>query len=112
MALRTTVLPAIADHIDDISAVADLDEEPDSHFKKLLGLLDHIEAIGVDADGIVLIGDARDRVQRSIETLEERTRERNDDDTDWSHIVTQEKEETPASPAGKTKRSVFDDVDR
>ena len=49
LAMRTTVLPSLEDRIDEIAADADLDEEPDSHFKKLLGVLDRMEAIGVDA---------------------------------------------------------------
>jgi hypothetical protein len=112
--LRTSVLPSLEERIDEIAADADLDEEPDSHFKKLLGVLDHVEAMGVDDDAVALIDDARDQVKRSVKTLEERKRERDeeaDDSTDWTHIVTQKKEETPAPPA-VTKRSVFDDVDR
>ena len=115
LALRTTVLPSLEDRIDEIASDADLDEEPDSHFKKLLGVLDRVEAIGVDADAAALIDDARDQVKRSIEALEERKRERDEeagDDTDWSHIVTQKKEEAPASLTAAAKRSVFDDVDK
>jgi hypothetical protein len=115
LALRTTVLPSIEDRIDEITSDADLDEEPDSHFKKLVGVLDRVEEIGVDAEAAALIDDARDHVKRSIETLEERKRERDEeveDDTDWTHIVTQNKEEPPVSPAAASKRSVFDDVDK
>jgi hypothetical protein len=113
--LRTSVLPSLEERIDEIAADADLDEEPDSHFKKLLGVLDHVEAMGVDDDAVALIDDARDQVKRSVKTLEERKRERDedaDDSTDWTHIVTQKKEEAPAPPPAATKRSVFDDVDR
>ena len=116
LALRATILPSLEDRIDEIAADADLDEEPDSHFKKLLGVLDHVEAIGVDADATAFIDDARDHVKRSVEALEERKRERDEeskDETDWTHIVTQKKEETPPSSAVTTKkRSVFDDVDK
>lgn len=115
LALRTTVLPSLEERIDEIVADADLDEEPDSHFEKLFGLLDCVESIGIDADSTALIDDARDRVKRSVKRLEERKRERDeesDDDTDWSHIVTQKKEETSPSFSAATKRSVFDDVDR
>uniref|UniRef100_B0SV38 Novel STAND NTPase 3 domain-containing protein n=1 Tax=Caulobacter sp. (strain K31) TaxID=366602 RepID=B0SV38_CAUSK len=115
LALRTTVLPSLEERIAEIAADADLDEEPDSHFKKLLGVLDCVEAIGIDADSTVLIDDTRDQVRRSIKALEERKRERDeesDDDTDWTHIVTQKKDDTPAPPAAATKRSVFDDVDK
>ena len=115
LALRTTILPSIEDRIDEITSDADLNEEPDNHFKKLLGVLDRVEAIGVDADAAALINDARDQVKRSIEALEERKRERDeevDDDTDWTHIVSQKKDELPASPAAVSKRSVFDDVDK
>lgn len=115
MALRTAVLPSLEDRIDEIVADADLDEEPDSHFKKLLGVLDRVEAIGVDDDAAALIDDARDQVKRSIEALEERKRERDeesDDDTDWTHIVTQKKDDAPTPVVPAAKRSVFDDVDK
>lgn len=117
LALRTTVLPSLEDRIDEIVADADLDEEPDSHFKKLLAMLECVEGIGVDADSAFLIDDARDQVKRSIKALEERKREREEesgDEADWTHIVTQTKEQAPAPvPAPvATKRSVFDDVDK
>lgn len=117
MALRTILLPALEKKIDEIAADADLDEEPDSHFKTLLGALDSIEEMDVDLDddAASLIDDARDQVKRAIDGLEERKRERDEeteDDTDWTHIVTQKKEEpSPPEPAA-TKRSVFDDVDK
>ncbi|KKM05166.1 hypothetical protein LCGC14_1756870, partial [marine sediment metagenome] len=63
LALRTNVLPSLEERIDEITVDADLDEEPDSHFKKLLGVLDCIEEIGVDTDAAVLINDARDHVK-------------------------------------------------
>ena len=115
LALRTTVLPSLEERIDEIAADADLDEEPDSHFKKLLGVLDCIETIGVDADATALIDDARDHVKRSVEALEERKRqhdEGSEDEADWTHIVTQKKEEALPSTPVVTKRSVFDDVDK
>lgn len=114
-ALRTTVLPSLEERIDEIAVDADLDEEPDSHFKKLLGVLDRIETIGVDMDDSALIDDARDHVKRSIEALEERKREHDEgseDEADWTHIVTQKKEDTPPPAPMLTKRSVFDDVDK
>ncbi|WP_454864451.1 hypothetical protein [Pseudomonas rhizophila] len=98
-----------------MTAAADLDEEPDSHFKKLLGVLDRIEAIGVDSDASALIDDARDHVKCSIETLEERKREHDEGSTeeaDWTHIVTQKKDDAPSPTPMATKRSVFDDVDK
>lgn len=115
MALRTTVLPSIDERIDEITVDADLDEEPDSHFKKLLDVLDRVEAIGVDADAATLIDDARDQVRRSIEEIEERKRQRDeeaDNDTDWTYIVTQKKEEAAASAVPPTTRSIFNDVDK
>lgn len=117
LALRTAVLPSLGERIDEIAAGADLDEEPDSHFKKLLGVLDRLEEIGVDLDDNAtrLIDDARDQVKRAINVLEERKRERDEgseDDTDWTHIVTQKKEEPSSSEATTTKRSVFDDIDK
>ena len=117
LALRTIVLPALEEKIDEISADADLDEEPDSHFKKLLGTLDCVEEMGVDMDDDAgsFIVDARDQVKRAIDALEERKRERDEeveDDTDWTHIVTQKKEEPSSTEHAATKRSVFDDVDK
>lgn len=47
--------------------------------------------------------------------LEERKRERDeetDDDTDWTHIVTQTKAEPSSTDAAAVKRSIFDDVDK
>ncbi|HGM6729193.1 TPA: hypothetical protein ACKQBZ_000229 [Stenotrophomonas maltophilia] len=115
LALRTTLLPSLEERIDEIVAEAELDEEPDSHFKKLLGVLDRIEAIGVDADAMVLIDDARDQVKRSVKELEGRKREweeGSEEEADWTHIVTQKEEEAPAPTPVATKRSVFDDVDK
>lgn len=115
LALRTTVLPSLEERIDEIVADADLDEEPDSHFKKLLAVLDRIEAIGVDAHATTLIDDARNQVKRSVEGLEERKREREEgskDEADWTHILTQKQEEAPRPTPVATKRSVFDDVDK
>ena len=62
-----------------------------------------------------LINEARDRVRRSVEALEDRKRERDEEDeseTDWTHIVTQKKEEAPVPPAPATTRSIFDDIDK
>jgi hypothetical protein len=115
LALRTTVLPSLEERIDEITADADLDEEPDSHFKKLLGVLDRIEVIGVDADATALIDDARDHVKRSVEALDERKREHDEgseDEADWTHLVTQEREDASPPLRSVTKRSVFDDVDK
>jgi hypothetical protein len=113
MGLRTTILPSLENRIDEIAADADLDDEPDSHFVKLLDLLGRVEAIGVDAAAIALIEEARDQVVRSVEEIEERKRERDEEDesdTDWTHIVTQKKEEAPVPPAAM--RSTFDDIDK
>tara|TARA_R110001583_G_scaffold71053_1_gene200683 strand:- start:3062 stop:5380 length:2319 start_codon:yes stop_codon:yes gene_type:complete len=115
LALRTTVLPSLEERIDEIAAEADLDEEPDSHFKKLLAILDCIEAIGADTDAATLIDDARDHVKRSVEEIEERKREQDEvseDEADWAHIVTQDKEEVSPPAPVVTQRSVFDDVDK
>lgn len=112
--IRATILPSLEDQIDEIAANADLDEEPDSHFEKLLGMLERVETIGVDTDAASLIGDARMEVKRSVKALEERKRERDEqeeDDTDWTYIVTRKQEDPPPSVA-TTNRSVFDDVDK
>lgn len=115
MTLRTTVLPSLEDRVDEITVDIDLDEEPDSHFKKMLGVLERLEAIGIDAHAVDLIDDVRDKVKRSVAAIEERKRERDEeseDDTDWTHIVTQKKEDTPTPATPAAKRSVFDDIDR
>lgn len=115
LALRTIVLPSLEARIDEIAADADLDEEPDSHFEKLLGMLDRIEAIGIDSDTAMLIDGARDHVRYAIEALEESKREHDEgseDQADWTHILTQKKENTQSPTSEVTKRSVFDDVDK
>lgn len=115
MGLRTKVLPSLEDRIDEIAADADLDEEPDSHFTKLLDVLDRVEAIGVDADAAALIDEARNQVRRSVEAIEERKRERDEEqesDADWTHIVTQKKVEASVPPSAAATRSIFDDIDK
>lgn len=115
MGLRTTVVPTLEDRIDEITADADLDEEPESQFKKLLDVLDRLEAIGVDVEAKALIDEARDQIRRSVEAIEERKRERDEEDesdTDWSHIVTQKKEEASVPSAPAVTRSIFDDIDK
>lgn len=115
LSLRTTVLPSLEVRIDEITADADMNDDPESNFKKVLGMLDRIEAIGVDDTATELIVDARDQVRHSVEMLEKRKREHDEDndfDVDWTHIVTPEKEEVIPSSAVATKRSVFDDVDK
>lgn len=114
LALRTKVLPALEERTEEIAADADLDEEPDSHFERLLEIIERMEAIGVDADAEMLVYDVRESVKRSVEWIEERKRERDeesDDDSDWTHIVTQRQESKP-SPPPTAFRSIFEDVDR
>jgi hypothetical protein len=114
LAIRTRVLPALAQRIDDLTADADLDEDPDGHFKKLVGVVDHVaHTCIVDDEAAMLIDEARTQVRRSIELLEERKRQRDEDDSeiDWSQFVTQKKETAASRPIAST-RSVFDDVDR
>lgn len=115
LALRATVVPSLEERIEKITVDADLNDEPESHFKKLLNVLDRIEEIGVDEDATTLIDEAREQVSRSVETLEERKREQDEDsedEADWTHIVTQTKEENPSAAQRISKRSVFDDVDK
>lgn len=115
MGLRTTVLPSLEDRIDEITENADLDDEPDSHFERMRDLLDRVEAIGVDADAADLIDETRARLRHSVEAIEERKRERDEEDgndTDWTHIVTQKKEKARVSPAPAATRSRFDDIDK
>lgn len=115
MGLRTRVLPSLEDRIDAIAADADLDEEPDSHFKNLVDVMDRVEAIGADADAAALIDEARDKVRRSVAVIEERKRERDEEDEsdiDWTHIVTQKKQEASMLTAPAATRSIFDDIDK
>lgn len=117
LAVRTLVLPALEEKIEEIAAEADLDEEADSHFKDLLGALDCIEEmeVGLDNQAVNLIDDARAQVKREIDALEERKRERDEetnDDVDWTHIVTQKKDEQFPTKSAATTRSIFDDVDK
>jgi len=112
--IEATILPSLEDRIDEITSNADLDEEPESHFENVLGLLERVEAIVVDIHANDLIHDARIEVKRCVVALEKRKREREeqeeDDDTDWTHIVTQKKDSSLPS-AVTSNRSVFDDVD-
>ncbi|EXL05353.1 hypothetical protein Brsp06_04748 [Brucella sp. NBRC 13694] len=82
---------------------------------ELLDILERVEALGVDAAAATLIEDARDQIRRSGDEVEERKRERDeetDSDADWTHIVTQKKEDAIVSAALPTTRSIFDDVDK
>lgn len=115
MALRTKILPSLEARIDEIAADADLDEDPDSHFKTVLDVLERVEAIGVDLDAEALIEDARAQVRRSVDEIEERKRERDeetDSDSDWAHIVTSKKENASDAVVSPSTRSIFDDVDK
>ncbi|WP_176598287.1 MULTISPECIES: restriction endonuclease [Sphingobium] len=116
MTLRAQRLPEIDDRISEIANDADLDEDPESHFEKIAHALTILEDLKVDDDGADLIDDARMKIKRSIEHLEERKEERDkesEDDADWSHIVTTSSVEDASipKPAEKTARSIFDDVD-
>ncbi|MBA8862628.1 MULTISPECIES: hypothetical protein [Brucella] len=80
-----------------------------------MDILERVEALGVDAAAATLIEDARDQIRRSGDEVEERKRERDeetDSDADWTHIVTQKKEDAIVSAALPTTRSIFDDVDK
>ena len=114
LALRTMLLPAHEEKIDEIAADADLHEEPNSHFKKLLRALEFIEEmdIALDDDAANLIDDARDQMKLAIEAFEERKRERDeetDNDTDWTHTVTQKKKSRPRakSPPQSVRSSMM-----
>ena len=69
LALRSMILPSLAERVDQIAEDADLDEKPDSHFKKLLGVLERIEAIADDLDTASMIDDTRDQVKRSVKAM-------------------------------------------
>ncbi len=117
MTLRIQRLPELEDKISEITDGADLDEDPESHFEKIANALTKLEELMVDDEGVDLIDDARAKIKRSIEHLEERKEERakeSDDDADWSHIVTTSTVValTPTNPTETTTRSIFDDVDR
>jgi hypothetical protein len=76
LALRANVLPAVSERIDDITADAELDEDPDAHLKKLINVLDHVAASGVaDSGALTLIEEARKQMRRSVEILQDRKRE-------------------------------------
>ena len=113
LALRSKTLPKLEERIEAVTSDADLDEDPADHFQKISAALKLIENIGLDDGGIDLIDEARSQIDSSIESLEERKRERDeeDDSTDWTHIVTQ-KSAPPPVPSSGTMRSIFDDVDR
>ena len=116
MMLRVQRLSELEDKISEITDGADLDEDPESHFEKIANALTKLEDLKVDDEGVDLIDDARAKIKRSIQHLEERKEERDkesDDDADWSHIVTTSTVEAPApsKPAETTTRSIFDDVD-
>lgn len=116
LSLRSETLPEIEDRIEKILDDADLDEAPESHFENVIAVLDRLESMGVDPDAETLIEDARSQVERSIATLEERKEERekesDNDDTDWTHIVTQAKESSISVSKATGARSIFDDVDQ
>ena len=116
MTLRVQQLTELEDKISEITHGADLDEDPESHFEKIANALTKLEDLKVDDEGADLIDDARAKIKRSIQHLEERKEERDkesDDDADWSHIVTTSTVEAPApiKPAEAMTRSIFDDVD-
>ena len=113
LALRSETLPKLEERIEAVASDADLDEDPADHFQKISGALKLIENIGLDDGGTDLIDEARNQIDSSIESLEERKRERDEEDnsTDWTHIVTQKSAPTPPPPSG-TMRSIFDDVDQ
>lgn len=51
----------------------------------------------------------------SVNEIEERKREHDEEtenQTDWTHIVTQKKEDAIASAVPPTTRSIFEDVDK
>lgn len=116
LSLRSETLPGIEDRIENILDDADLDEDPESHFENVSALLDRLESMGVDHDAKALVEDARSKIGRSIETLEERKQERDketeEDDADWTHIVTQTKDSSGVKPKVAGARSIFDDVDQ
>ncbi len=67
-----------ATRIIQIAGEAVVDEEPDSHFKKLLAVLDQRDEMGVDADAAGLVDDTWDQVRRAVEMLR-RVRENRSD---------------------------------
>jgi hypothetical protein len=116
MSLRIQRLPKFEDKISEITDGADLDEDPESHFEKIANALAKLEDLQVDDEGEELIDVARKKIKRSIQLLEERKEERDnepDDTSDWSHIVTASTAEAlvPIKPAETTLRSIFEDVD-
>jgi len=113
LALKIETLPKLEERIEAVTCDADLYEDPADHFQKISAALKLIENIGLDDGGIDLIDKARSQFDCSIESLEDRKRERDEenDSTDGTHIVTQ-KSAPPPVPCSETMRSIFDDVDR
>jgi len=72
----------------------------------------------IDSDGEALIEDARNMIKVSVKNLierkEERDREEEGDESDWTHLVTNSTSPklTPAESPDPQSRSIFDDVDR
>ncbi|MET3520958.1 hypothetical protein [Mesorhizobium abyssinicae] len=117
MELRTRKLPDIEDRILELAGEADLDEDPESHFEKIVDAINRLEDMEIDPDGKVLIEDARTKIKASVKDLIERKEQRDsvdDDESDWTHLVTNSA--TPASSPTKTSnsgaRSIFEDVDQ
>lgn len=116
--LRTRNLPYIDTHIAEIADDADIDEDPEGHFEKFVDAINRIEGMEIDSDGEALINEARDRIKSSVEKLIERKNERDclndDDESDWTHLVTSlaTPNPSPAATTDQSTRSIFADVDQ
>ncbi|MDR5729996.1 MAG: hypothetical protein RB191_21495 [Terriglobia bacterium] len=115
--LRVEFLPEIESRVETLSADADLDEDPESHFEFVASALNTLEALASDEEAVDLIDTARRRIADEVKKLAERKAERDsekEDNADWTQIsATSEEKDVPVpQPIEIGARSIFDDVDR
>lgn len=115
--LRTLKLPYIGDYIVEVTDKADIDEDPETHFEKIIDAMNRIEDVAIDGEGQALIEEARLTIKASVEDLidrkERRDRENDEAETDWTHLlaVTPKLPTSSALRSDPRVRSIFDDVD-
>jgi hypothetical protein len=115
VSLRSEMLGQLEERIDKLVDEAELDDDADSHFEKMTAALDRLENMGMDDDGVDLMETARSQVKTSIERLEQRKRERDeesDDDADWTHIISKAEPTAKVTESTTSTRSLFSDVDK
>lgn len=118
MNMRGSTLPKLSDKIADISANADLDDEPEDVFTTVRNGLSQLESMMDDPQFAGLIATIRKSVAAEIRSIEERKEERDverqNDDVDWGELLRRSslKKSSLAVTPESTTRSVFDDVDQ